>query len=46
MSDYQAPVADILFTMQTVAGLEALQALPGYADANAETAKDRAMPGR
>ncbi|MES1150587.1 MAG: acyl-CoA dehydrogenase family protein, partial [Dongia sp.] len=28
---------DILFTLQTVAGLEALQALPGYADANAET---------
>ncbi len=37
MSDYQAPVADILFTLRTVAGLEALRALPGYADANAET---------
>jgi len=37
MSDYQAPVADILFTLRTVAGLDALQALPGYADANAET---------
>ena len=37
MSDYQAPVADILFTLQTVAGLDALQALPGYSEANAET---------
>jgi alkylation response protein AidB-like acyl-CoA dehydrogenase len=37
MSDYQAPVADILFTLRTVAGLEALQALPGYSDATAET---------
>ncbi len=33
MSDYTAPVADILFTMKAVAGLEALNALPGYADA-------------
>jgi alkylation response protein AidB-like acyl-CoA dehydrogenase len=37
MSDYQAPVADILFTLRTVAGLEALQSLPGYADATSET---------
>jgi alkylation response protein AidB-like acyl-CoA dehydrogenase len=37
MSDYQAPVADILFTLQTVAGLDALQALPGYSEATAET---------
>ncbi|MDQ7247264.1 acyl-CoA dehydrogenase [Dongia sedimenti] len=37
MSDYNAPVADILFTMKTVAGLDALTALPGYEDATAET---------
>ncbi len=37
MSDYTAPVADILFTMKAVAGLEALNALPGYADATPET---------
>ncbi|HVZ01346.1 MAG TPA: acyl-CoA dehydrogenase [Dongiaceae bacterium] len=37
MSDYQAPVADILFTLQTVAGLDELRTLPGYADATAET---------
>jgi alkylation response protein AidB-like acyl-CoA dehydrogenase len=39
MSDYQAPVADILFTLQTVAGLDALRALPGYSDATSETAE-------
>src|SRR3954464_14953536 len=37
MSDYQAPVADILFTLQSVAGLDSLRALPGYADATPET---------
>ena len=37
MSDYQAPVADILFTLQAVAGLDVLQALPGYGDATTET---------
>jgi len=37
MSDYNAPVADILFTMKAIAGLEALTELPGYADATAET---------
>jgi alkylation response protein AidB-like acyl-CoA dehydrogenase len=37
MSDYQAPVADILFTLQSVAGLDALRALPGYAEATPET---------
>ena len=37
MSEYQAPVADILFTLKAVAGLDDLSALPGYADASAET---------
>jgi alkylation response protein AidB-like acyl-CoA dehydrogenase len=37
MSDYQAPVADILFTLRTVAGLDALQAMPGYSEATTET---------
>jgi alkylation response protein AidB-like acyl-CoA dehydrogenase len=37
MSDYNAPVADILFTMKAIAGLDALTALPGYADATADT---------
>jgi alkylation response protein AidB-like acyl-CoA dehydrogenase len=37
MSDYNAPVTDILFTMKAIAGLDALSALPGYADATADT---------
>jgi alkylation response protein AidB-like acyl-CoA dehydrogenase len=37
MSDYNAPVTDILFTMKAIAGLEDLAALPGYADATPET---------
>ena len=37
MSDYNAPVADILFTMKAIAGLEDLTHLPGYADATPET---------
>jgi alkylation response protein AidB-like acyl-CoA dehydrogenase len=37
MSDYNAPVTDILFTMKAIAGLEALSGLPGYADATADT---------
>jgi alkylation response protein AidB-like acyl-CoA dehydrogenase len=37
MSDYNAPVTDILFTMKTVAGLEELSGLPGYADATPDT---------
>ena len=37
MSDYNAPVTDILFTMKAIAGLDALTELPGYADATAET---------
>src|SRR5690349_10641957 len=37
MSDYNAPVTDILFTMKAIAGLEDLARLPGYADATPET---------
>ncbi|GAB2175325.1 acyl-CoA dehydrogenase family protein [Dongia sp. agr-C8] len=37
MSDYSAPVTDILFTMKAIAGLEDLASLPGYADATPET---------
>jgi alkylation response protein AidB-like acyl-CoA dehydrogenase len=37
MSDYSAPVTDILFTMKAVAGLDELTAFPGYADATSET---------
>jgi alkylation response protein AidB-like acyl-CoA dehydrogenase len=37
MSDYNAPVADILFTMKAIAGLDALSALPGYGDATPDT---------
>ena len=37
MSDYNAPVTDILFTMKAIAGLEDLAGLPGYADATPET---------
>jgi alkylation response protein AidB-like acyl-CoA dehydrogenase len=37
MPDYNAPVTDILFTMKAIAGLNAISALPGYADATADT---------
>jgi 3-(methylthio)propanoyl-CoA dehydrogenase len=37
MSDYNAPVTDILLTMKAVAGLAALSDLPGYADATPDT---------
>jgi len=37
MSDYNAPVTDILFTMKAIAGLEDLAGLPGYADATPDT---------
>lgn len=37
MSDYNAPVTDILFTMKAIAGLDAISALPGYADASTDT---------
>jgi len=37
MSYYNAPVADILFTIQAIAGLDDLTRLPGYADATSET---------
>jgi alkylation response protein AidB-like acyl-CoA dehydrogenase len=37
MSDYNAPVTDILFTMKAIAGLDALAELPGYADATPDT---------
>jgi alkylation response protein AidB-like acyl-CoA dehydrogenase len=37
MSDYNAPVTDILFTMKAIAGLEELSGLPGYADATPDT---------
>ena len=37
MAEYQAPVADILFTLEAVAGLEAIAALPGYGEATPDT---------
>ena len=37
MSDYHAPVTDILFTMKAVAGLDAMSGLPGYAEATPDT---------
>ena len=37
MSDYQAPVTDLLFTLKAVTGLDALATLPGYQDATEET---------
>ena len=35
---YRAPVKDMLFVMKELAGLEAVAALPGYADAGPDTA--------
>jgi alkylation response protein AidB-like acyl-CoA dehydrogenase len=37
MSEYQAPVPDILFTLETVARLDLLGKLPGYQDATPDT---------
>src|SRR5215475_2402893 len=37
MAEYQAPVADILFTLEAIAGLEAISALPGYGEATRDT---------
>ena len=36
---YRAPVADLLFCMQHLAGLEAVAKLPGFEDAGLETAR-------
>ena len=35
---YRAPVKDMLFVMQELAGIEAVANLPGYADAGLDTA--------
>ncbi|HEY4162277.1 MAG TPA: acyl-CoA dehydrogenase [Dongiaceae bacterium] len=37
MSQYEAPVSDILFTLETVARLDELTKLPGYQDATPDT---------
>ncbi|CAG4884810.1 putative enzyme [Georgfuchsia toluolica] len=39
MSDYKAPVKDMLFALRHLAQYESNSALPGYADADFETAK-------
>jgi alkylation response protein AidB-like acyl-CoA dehydrogenase len=36
MSEYHAPVKEMLFTLRHVAGLEAINRLPGYEDATAD----------
>ena len=36
MSEYQAPLRDMLFTIDKLAGLEGLASLPGYGDATAD----------
>ncbi|CAB3775109.1 acyl-CoA dehydrogenase [Paraburkholderia humisilvae] len=36
---YTAPIKDMLFVMKELAGLDEIAALPGYEDANAETAQ-------
>ena len=36
---YTAPVNDMLFVMKELAGLDDIAALPGYEDANADTAQ-------
>ena len=38
MSDYNAPVRDMLFVMQELAGLEQVAALPGCGDVSADLA--------
>jgi alkylation response protein AidB-like acyl-CoA dehydrogenase len=40
MSGYEAPLADILFTLEEVAGLREIAALPGYEEASPETIAD------
>ena len=37
MSDYQAPVKDMLFAMRELAGLEQISQLPGFEDASLDT---------
>ena len=37
MSDYTAPVKDILFTLQEIAGFSSIAELPGYQDADLDT---------
>ncbi|MBL8991439.1 MAG: acyl-CoA dehydrogenase, partial [Phycisphaerae bacterium] len=37
MSEYQAPVREMLFAIRDLAGLERLTALPGYGEATADT---------
>src|SRR5258707_12679990 len=37
MPTYTAPLADIRFTLQHIAGLEAIAQLPGYEEASTET---------
>ncbi|MEQ1802024.1 MAG: acyl-CoA dehydrogenase [Gammaproteobacteria bacterium] len=37
MSEYQAPVREILFAIRDLAGLDRLTALPGYGEATADT---------
>src|SRR6185312_7065469 len=44
MTDYVAPLADMRFTLETVAGLKRLAALPGFAHADAELV-DAVMDG-
>ncbi|MEO7386082.1 MAG: acyl-CoA dehydrogenase family protein, partial [Gammaproteobacteria bacterium] len=37
MSEYHAPVRDMLFAIRDLAGLDQLTALPGYGEATADT---------
>ena len=37
MTYYQAPVRDILFTIENIADLESLARLPGFEDADSDT---------
>ncbi|MEI6003068.1 acyl-CoA dehydrogenase, partial [Paraburkholderia bengalensis] len=36
---YSAPVKDMMFVMQELAGLEEIATLPGFEEANADTAQ-------
>ena len=36
---YRAPIKDMLFTMQELAGIDAVAALPDFADAGIDTAQ-------
>ena len=40
MSSYEAPLKDILFTLEAVAGLREISGLPGYEEASPETVAD------